>query len=133
MYFSWLDLNGRSYINFYFTLNTMNEIQLTRKIKIMIEKEFPGTYVQRVSDKFLCGIPDLRVVCYGLSGDLEIKLPGKGKKSEPDPIQKKVLEWIEASGGYTGVAKTVEEARLWMQKLYKKGRVHHESCLCQNP
>ncbi len=110
----------------------MNEIDLTRKIKKMIEAEFPMMYVQRVSDKFLAGLADLRLVCYGLSGDLEIKLPGKGKRSEPDPIQKKVLEWIEASGGFTGVAKSVEEARLWAHRFYKKARVHHESSICKN-
>ena len=85
-----------------------------------------------VSDKFLSGLPDLRVICFGLSGDLEIKLPGKGKQSEPSPIQKKVLEWISASGGYTGVAKSVDEARLWMHRFYKKGRAHHESSICKN-
>lgn len=110
----------------------MNEIELTAKIKIMIRKEFPGTYVQRVSDKFLAGLPDLRVVCFGLSGDLEIKLPGKGKRSEPDPIQKKVMEWITAAGGTCGVAKSVDEARVWMTALYNKGRSHNESCISKN-
>ena len=110
----------------------MNEIELTRKIKIMIMREFPGTYIQRVSDKFLSGLPDLRVICFGLSGDLEVKLPGKGKQSEPSEIQKKVLEWIRAAGGTCGVAKSVDEARLWMSRLYIKGRAYHESRIGKN-
>lgn len=105
----------------------MNELQLTAKIKAMIRREFPGTYVQRVSERFLSGIPDLRVICFGLSGDIEVKLPGKGKLSEPSPIQKKVLENISAAGGHCGVVKTVEEARAFMAVLYKKGRAYHES------
>ena len=106
----------------------MNEIVLTAKIKVMIRKEFPGVYVQRVSDRFLSGIPDLRIVCYGLSGDLEIKI-GNGKVS---PIQQKILDRISAAGGTCGVAKSVEEARLWMHRLYIKGRAYHESRISQN-
>ena len=110
----------------------MNEIGLTRKIKLMITREFPNAYVQRVSERFLSGIPDLRVVCFGLSGDIEVKLPGKGKKSEPSPIQRKVLENIIAAGGNCGVVKTVEEAREFMTALYKKGRDRYESRINQN-
>ena len=110
----------------------MNEIQLTAKIKVMIRREFPGVYVQRVSDKFLSGLPDLRVICFGLSGDLEIKLPGKGKASRPSEIQEKVMEWITAAGGSCAVAQSVDEARLWMHRLYIKGRAYHESRISQN-
>lgn len=106
----------------------MNELVLTQKIKEMIRDEFPGTYVQRVSDRFLSGIPDLRVICFGLSGDLEVKI-GKGKVA---PIQYKVLERIQRAGGYVGIVRSVDEARVWMYKLHKKGRVHHESSICQN-
>lgn len=110
----------------------MNEIYLTRKIQKMIKKEFPSVYVQRTSDRFLSGIPDLRVICFGLSGDMEIKLPGKGKLSDPSPIQKKVLENISAAGGHWGVVKTVDEAREFMRGLYEKGRQHNESCIRKN-
>lgn len=109
-----------------------NELVLTAKIKVMIRREFPGTYVQRTSDRFLSGIPDLRVICFGLSGDIEVKLPGKGKQSEPSPIQKKVLEMISAAGGHWGVVKTVDEARDFMRSLYEKGRQHNESCIRKN-
>lgn len=107
----------------------MNEIILTAKIKTMIQKEFPSTYVQRVSDRFLSGIPDLRIICFGLSGDLEIKI-GKGKTS---PIQEKILERITAAGGVCGTVRSVDEARLFMHRFYRKGKVHHESSICQNP
>ena len=110
----------------------MDEIQLTAKMKIGIKRKYPMMYVQRVSDKFLSGLPDLRLICFGLSADLEVKLPGKGKKSEPSEIQKKVMEWITASGGITGVAKTMEEAITFADRLYEKGRAYHESRIGQN-
>lgn len=110
----------------------MNELNLTRKIQLMIRREFPSTYVQRVSDRFLSGIPDLRVICFGLSGDIEIKLPGKGKNSDPSPIQKKILERISAAGGHCGVVRSVNDAYLFMNRLYEKGRQHNESCIRKN-
>ena len=106
----------------------MNELILTAKIKVMIRKEFPGTYVQRVSDRFLSGIPDLRIVCFGLSADIEIKMPG----CKTSPIQDIILQKISAAGGACAVVKSVEEARVFMHRLYRKGRVHHESSICQN-
>jgi len=104
----------------------MNETILTAKIKVMIRKEFPGTYVQRVTDRYLSGIPDLRIICYGMSGDLEIKLPGKGKKSDASDIQAKVMEWMKAAGGTVGTARSVEEARLWMHKFWIKAKQQKE-------
>ena len=53
------------------------ELKIMRRIQAMIEKEFPKAYCQRASDKFLSGIPDLRVISHGLSGDIEVKLRDK--------------------------------------------------------
>lgn len=100
----------------------MNEINLTRKIQAMIEKEFPNVYCQRVSDRFLSGIPDLRLVVLGFSLDIEIKLPGKGKKSDPDPIQEKVMGWIRKAGGETKVARSVDEVRVFLRYFESKCR-----------
>ena len=110
----------------------VNEIELTQKIKNMIKREFPDAYIQRVSDRFLSGIPDLRVISYGLSGDIEVKLPNS-KASKTSAIQDKILEYISAAGGAVAVVKSVDEARIFMIRLQRKGRVLYESGICQNP
>ena len=99
----------------------MNEITLTANIRKMLKREFPAMYVQRVSDKFLSGIPDLRVISYGLSGDIEVKI-GRGKTS---PIQNKILEYIAKAGGAWCVVYSVEDARVFALKLQKAGK-HYE-------
>src|SRR3990167_3048123 len=98
----------------------------------MIKREFPDAYIQRVSDRFLSGIPDLRVISYGLSGDIEVKLPNS-KASKTSAIQDKILEYISAAGGAVAVVKSVDEARIFMIRLQRKGRVLYESGICQNP
>lgn len=91
------------------------EIRLTGRIQAMLKKEFPHLYVQRVSDKFLSGLPDLRVICLGFSGDVEIKT--SEKRSKPSAIQLKVHEWIRAAGGEVVVVRSVDEARAWAQEF----------------
>lgn len=93
------------------------EIKLTHRIQSMIEREFPKSYVQRASDKFLSGIPDLRVISYGLSGDIEVKWTGE----KPTPIQRKVLQYITEAGGAKAVVYSVEEARIFMHRLQREG------------
>lgn len=98
----------------------MNEVQLTTKIRTMICRQFPDVYVQRVSDRFLSGIPDLRVICKGFSGDIEVKT--FSKSSRTTKIQDKVLERIAAAGGACCVVRSVDEARDWMKKFTDEAR-----------
>ncbi len=101
----------------------MNEIDLTRKIKELIQKEFPGTFVIRFSDKFVSGISDLGIICYGMFGALEVKMPGKKRMGSKlygaSPIQDKFLQYVDNAGGKVGVVTSTEEARLWMHRFYK--------------
>lgn len=107
----------------------MNEIQLTAKIKKMIQAEFLGVYVIRFSDKFISGISDLGIICYGQFGALEVKMPGKKRKDGrygASPIQDKFLEYVERAGGTVGVVDSLEAARLWMHKFYKVAKHRHD-------
>ena len=100
----------------------MNEITLTANIRKMLKREFPAMYVQRVSDKFLSGLPDLRLISYGLSGDIEVKFNG-GRTS---PIQDKVLENIAKAGGAFTVVYSIEEARLFAVRLQRAGQQYEQ-------
>lgn len=108
----------------------MSEIELTRKIKEMIKREFLGSYVIRFSDRFVAGISDLGVICYGMFGALEVKMPGQKKKNTKfgaSPIQDKFLEYVQDAGGEVGVVVSVDEARLWMHKFYKAAKLKHDT------
>lgn len=100
------------------------EVPLTGRIRLMVKREFPEVYIQRVSDKFLAGLPDLRLIAYGFSGDLEVKTTHK--RSKTSKIQDKVLEWIDQAGGARGVVRSVEEARLWVRKFSTESRMKAE-------
>lgn len=106
------------------------EISLTKKIKDMINSEFLGVYVIRFSDKFVAGISDLGIICFGMFGALEVKMPGKRRKDAKfggSPIQDKFLEYVQDAGGEVGVVVSVDEARLWMHKFYNKAKHQHDT------
>lgn len=96
----------------------MNEITLTANIRKMLKREFPKMYVQRVSDKFLSGLPDLRLISGGLSGDIEVKF-GSGRVK---PIQRKILDYISQAGGVWCVVYSIEGARLFAHELERDGQ-----------
>ena len=106
----------------------MNEIALTRNIRIMLKREFPAMYVQRVSDKFLSGLPDLRLISHGLSGDIEVKISSSqwNRAGRVSPIQAKILENIAKAGGAQAVVFSVEEARLFAVRLQSAGREYQQ-------
>jgi hypothetical protein len=56
------------------------------------------------------GIPDLLGCVNGLFFGLEVKQPGKGKKSKPSDLQKIEIELIQLAGGCAGVVTSPEEA-----------------------
>lgn len=89
-----------------------DEIKLTRNIRAMILREFPEVYIQRVSDKFLSGLPDIRLLAYGFSADIEVKTMCKG--SRVSAIQEKVHERIRKAGGVVCVVRSLPEARAFM-------------------
>ena len=91
----------------------MTELQLTARIMKAIRTRYPSVYVQRVSERFLSGIPDIRIILDGLSGDIEVKLPGK----KTTGIQDKVLEWIACAGGACVVVTSVDEALDFIREL----------------
>lgn len=100
----------------------MNEIQLTQRIRQMVKREFPWVYVQRVSDKFISGVPDLRLIAHGMSADLEVKT-ATGKTTR---IQNWTMDKIREAGGAVGVVRSVEEARVWLTRFSKEARRRSE-------
>lgn len=64
------------------------------------------------------GIPDLLLLRHGRAAFIEVKQPGRGKKSEPTPIQRARMEEIERCGGVPCFCATSkEEAMMFLAGL----------------
>jgi len=96
------------------------ETRLHRRIKKAILKEYPLSYIKKIhGNQFQhVGIPDL-LGCLRIKGKtqvigffvgIEVKVPGKGKKSYPTEAQQNNIDDINKAGGIAGCARSPREA-----------------------
>lgn len=75
------------------------------------------------------GLPDLRVVFYGLSLDVETKAGGY----QTTPAQDEVIEDIRAAGGAVVVCKSVDEFDEALERLLARARQFKYCPRCRAP
>jgi hypothetical protein len=108
------------------------ETRLYKKIKKAIEAEYPGSLVLKIhGNRFQnIGISDL-LCCIRVKGkwkdvgvftSIEVKVPGKGKKSNPTPPQARMLVEVSVAGGIAGCAHSTDEALAILRKGLKELR-----------
>jgi len=72
--------------------------------------------------QFSRGEPDIDAVLWGVPLKAEVKVPGKGKASDPTPLQDARLRAWERAGAVTGCVRSMEELEALIERCSRRGR-----------
>jgi hypothetical protein len=90
----------------------MDEATLSRKIRLALQKEFPGSYWAKIAGgpHQRKGLPDIVGCVHGQFIGIEVKLPSRRhEKGAVTEIQQDTLNMIYNAGGCSFVAYDVQE------------------------
>ena len=95
----------------------MTESQLRNKTMLFL-KTVPHVHVDKISDRYTSGIPDIIGCCKGHYFAIELKTV----KGVVDPIQKYVMNDINKAGGSATVCRSINEVVAFMSELIGGGK-----------
>ena len=94
----------------------MTETQLKIKVLKYLRDNYPQYWVYKTHDMFQSGIPDL-LLCADAGKLVAIEL--KAGKNKLTPIQQYVIDKINSVGGIAGVARSIDEVKILLDKTKK--------------
>jgi hypothetical protein len=93
------------------------ETRLRKKIVTAVQERYPGIYLRKIHGNQYqnIGVPDILGCLKSRFFGMEIKVPGKERKTTPAQLLE--ISKIRRAGGVAGVVTSIEEAFALLEKL----------------